>query len=416
MKSCLQTNFDQNPPHTIQRLAELILHPKRHYRYLPAYLNALDRVVAVSSGTNIFPLPTSEVSSTNPLLVNGNAGATPIIPNAGLGSDESLGGALLTPILWLKPGHRSASFSTNGTSSNSTDLLHENTESDTIMTDVESSSSNNSALSMREQGAVTQGELLRQEQESNGPPAAVASAQNHSHVVLQTNHGTGTAIDQQQPTVEAPTTGEVGTGSGEVQAQSPQQPHARGPENIGMEDTGRQDRGHGGTQYLDMEAAVGRSASSPASSPPQPSLLQEPGAAPLSPPSPSVSTAFNAQQNAETKGNEAQDGGLENLKQSPVVADRSDEGIIQDVVNDTASAAPSTPPQKEEQSAEKRYPGYDSEKNPGALPVSNSPPEKWYPGSVFERRPVMPPRVEGELSGEEQDDDGDGDEDKKAGT
>jgi hypothetical protein len=54
--STLTTLFTTHPPHTIQRLAELILHPKQHYNTLASYLHALDRVVHVTSGAHIFPL------------------------------------------------------------------------------------------------------------------------------------------------------------------------------------------------------------------------------------------------------------------------------------------------------------------------------------------------------------------------
>jgi hypothetical protein len=56
-KSTLRSYFSSKPPHTIQRLSELILRPTRHYRTLPAYLRAVDRVVSVSSSADIFPLP-----------------------------------------------------------------------------------------------------------------------------------------------------------------------------------------------------------------------------------------------------------------------------------------------------------------------------------------------------------------------
>ncbi|EMR69416.1 hypothetical protein UCREL1_3555 [Eutypa lata UCREL1] len=54
--STLKT-FPKYPPHTIQRLSELVLTPRRHYRNLPSYLHALDRVVHVTSGLNVYPLP-----------------------------------------------------------------------------------------------------------------------------------------------------------------------------------------------------------------------------------------------------------------------------------------------------------------------------------------------------------------------
>ncbi|EEP75752.1 predicted protein [Uncinocarpus reesii 1704] len=104
IESTLRHGFSSKPPHTIQRLAELILRPAGHYRTVPAYLRAVDRVVSVSSGADIFPLPLAvppsivDGSFTNG--VNGTTGFS-LFNDASLGSDESLGGALLTPIPWL---------------------------------------------------------------------------------------------------------------------------------------------------------------------------------------------------------------------------------------------------------------------------------------------------------------------------
>lgn len=79
-----------------------------------SYLHALDRVVHVTSGANIYPLPPAIPDMTAmAVLANGIAGAglgaptgslgLPANTTAGnnIGSDEALGGALLTPIPWL---------------------------------------------------------------------------------------------------------------------------------------------------------------------------------------------------------------------------------------------------------------------------------------------------------------------------
>src|ERR1700712_3643318 len=108
--STLQKLFAQKPPHTIQRLSELLLAPKQHYRTLPSYLHALDRVVHVTSGAHTFPLPpaipdpsshtilSNGTSSVDPLSVSWSNPANTTGGPSTLGSDESLGGALLTPI------------------------------------------------------------------------------------------------------------------------------------------------------------------------------------------------------------------------------------------------------------------------------------------------------------------------------
>lgn len=100
LRSTLKTSFATAPPHTAQRLAELILRPTHHYRTLPSYLRALDRVLSVSSPANVFPLPVvgSSMASANGRLLNGSS--TPDSSNTP-GGDDFVGGAVLTPIPWL---------------------------------------------------------------------------------------------------------------------------------------------------------------------------------------------------------------------------------------------------------------------------------------------------------------------------
>lgn len=100
LRSTLKTSFATAPPHTAQRLAELILRPTHHYRTLPSYLRALDRVLSVSSPANVFPLPAvgSSMASANGRLLNGSS--TPDSSNTP-GGEDFVGGAVLTPIPWL---------------------------------------------------------------------------------------------------------------------------------------------------------------------------------------------------------------------------------------------------------------------------------------------------------------------------
>ncbi|OJJ40472.1 hypothetical protein ASPWEDRAFT_216634 [Aspergillus wentii DTO 134E9] len=100
IRSTLKTFFTSKPPHTIQRFAELILRPNAHYRTLPAYLRALDRVISVTSSAEVFPLQTQTSSNQPNGILNGGSSSF-MLPDHSLGSDESLGGALLTPIPWL---------------------------------------------------------------------------------------------------------------------------------------------------------------------------------------------------------------------------------------------------------------------------------------------------------------------------
>lgn len=100
IKSTLRSLFASKPPHTIQRLAELVLYPNAHYRTLPAYLRAVDRVVSVTSSAEIFPLQV-QASTSQPNGVTNGGGSSGLLFDHAPGSDESLGGALLTPIPWL---------------------------------------------------------------------------------------------------------------------------------------------------------------------------------------------------------------------------------------------------------------------------------------------------------------------------
>lgn len=75
-------NFSSYPPYTIQRLAELILRPKLHYKSLSKYLRAVEKTVMVTSTTEDF-----KVFDTNSCdqKINDN---DPNIPN-------------LTPVSWI---------------------------------------------------------------------------------------------------------------------------------------------------------------------------------------------------------------------------------------------------------------------------------------------------------------------------
>ncbi|SMQ45524.1 unnamed protein product [Zymoseptoria tritici ST99CH_1A5] len=302
----LEHDFPKSPPYTIQRLAELVLRPKAHYRYLPAYLRALDRIVSVSSPLSNFPLATTQSPTTAGFLTNGVVPSTNgISEREGLGSDESLGGALLTPIPWLRnngnvlvpssnpnltsdgelhsestetiegpngAGHiETVSVTVNGVSSatttssapSSTYTSSSPIASPTLseQSDASSSSASSTEAQLREQGGVTQGELLRQEQEAGlipvNPPglsmgprrtmiAGGAAAVGREQVPLPASNvvpSTATGV---------PVPMDVGMDD--------EQPHARGPDVIGMEDMGpqRQTVDAGGSAVLDMEAAVGR--------------------------------------------------------------------------------------------------------------------------------------------------------------
>jgi hypothetical protein len=266
IRNVLSTNFPNGAPHTIQRLAELVLEPKRRYRYLSSYLRALDRVVSVSSSNTIFPLPQAVLPTATGLL----NGTTTNSTQASLGSDESLGGALLTPIPWLQNRGQNelVSESTemvdgpNGTGRIETVtvamLSGANGASGTNGAPQATSPTNSNGPSqiasshpdgetLPSTGPVTQGEILRQEQEAgivlNNPHSLTA---NLTRVPVGETEGAGTVMD----TVEG----------------EEEQPHARGPELIGMEDTGPQNQ----SAHLNIEGAVGRPSIDRSSRSPQP--------------------------------------------------------------------------------------------------------------------------------------------------
>ncbi|CAM1504497.1 Fc.00g020880.m01.CDS01 [Cosmosporella sp. VM-42] len=245
----LQT-FNETPPHTIQRLAELALQPRAHYRALASYLHAVDRVVQVTSGTNTYPLPLA-VPDMSAMHLNGEeknpaeAVAWTNPATAAPGTDEALGGALLTPIPWLT--RRSPEGGNGGDTTPGAQIHSESTE--TIdgpngMGSIETVSvSVNGIPSTGHARGITQGELLRQEQRAGVVPVSQLSRQDHPS-------------EEERARMEE---------DDEIQGEDDETPHARGPEEIGVGDTGLQSVttshvGEGGLemQDIDVEAAVGR--------------------------------------------------------------------------------------------------------------------------------------------------------------
>lgn len=183
-------------------------------------------MVAVSSTADIFPLPHAQPlpnSVIDASLLNGTdhgdqdgtgtgTGGGGILwdnsrerangVDAGLGSDESLGGALLTPISWLKDGPG----------------MHDsnNTEASTVAED--STDSEMLVVPDRENGAVTQGELIRQEQEAGVVP--VSSTISVQRSIMSGAHETGSDDVMGDDELDDPI------------------PHARGPGMVGTVDMG----------------------------------------------------------------------------------------------------------------------------------------------------------------------------------
>lgn len=258
----LTETFSTYPPHTIQRLAELVLEPRRHYRSLPAYLHAVDRVVHVTSGNNIYPLapavPDMSHMNINGLVdghdsngagegssTSGQAIWASSNNGAPIDSDEALGGALLTPIPWLtrRPptadgGSESGESSTLGSEGGPSPLgpaaaagtgqqrqsrsrqfeMQVRTEStETIdgpngMGSIETVSVVNGISSLspaQQQRVITQGELIRQEQRAGvvpvtqltraGPVVAASSSGAGSSATTSAEAGSDTTMDDSDP-------------------------------------------------------------------------------------------------------------------------------------------------------------------------------------------------------------------------
>ncbi|KAF4971777.1 hypothetical protein FSARC_1470 [Fusarium sarcochroum] len=243
--------FETDPPHTIQRLAELILRPKAHYKAVAPYLHAVDRVVQVTSSINTYPLP-PPIPDMSSMHLNGEDPKDPAVSvawsnptTAALGTDEALGGALLTPIPWLTRRSPESSQDTPGAQihSESTETIEGPNGVGSIET---VSVSVNGIPSTGHARGVTQGELLRQEQRAGVVPVSQLSrAQEAAHE--------GERVPLEEEEEEEP------------HEEEEEAPHARGPEEIGMSDTGPQStttsftsEGGMGMQGIDVEAAVGR--------------------------------------------------------------------------------------------------------------------------------------------------------------
>ena len=108
---------------------------------------------------------------------------------------------------------------------------------------------------LREIGGITQGELLRQEQEASSPPAPVGSSANRDHVVATA--ATGVTAEAQNAADASDEAHEVNGGGPKVDEENGAS-GARGPSGIGAEDIGSQENGVRPGQVLDLQAAVGR--------------------------------------------------------------------------------------------------------------------------------------------------------------
>ena len=252
IQSTLSRSFQSAPPHTAQRLAELLLHPTTHYRTLPSYLRALDRIVSVASPASVFPLPDLTSGNTSSgRLPNGTSDASPD-PTA---DKDFIGGAELTEIPWLKQTDTSPGTSipvNNGPTSDlrteSTSLIDGPNGAGSVETVTVNVNGVSRPASREESGhGITQGELLRQEQEAGIVP--VPSSPTNGRITRSGAAATAAAaravgLEPEEPTV--------------IVEEDSETVHARGPGVIGMEDMGPQSPSTGLVGGLDLEGPLGR--------------------------------------------------------------------------------------------------------------------------------------------------------------
>ncbi|KAL9125509.1 MAG: hypothetical protein Q9217_005296 [Psora testacea] len=265
IQSTLTTIFPHSPPYTAQRLSELLLQPKRHYRTLPSYLRAIDRVVSVASSLSDFPLPAlpraAGSMTENVNMINGNYS-----PEIGSGQEDKdfIGGAELTEIPWLRNTGSPTPVGGHG-GPNASDLRTESTRVidgpngagsvETVTVSVNGIPRTIHPFEAGEaapQHGITQGELLRQEQEAG--VVTVPSASPNGRVTRSTAAATAAA----SRAVGIPASSGENEAAGEDNAGEEEPVHARGPSIIGMEDMGPQAPGSGLEMGLDVEGALGR--------------------------------------------------------------------------------------------------------------------------------------------------------------
>ena len=219
IQSTLKSSFSVAPPYTIQRFAELILNPTAHYRTLPSYLRALDRVISVSSTADTFPLPASNPDSdSNSFLASSSPS----------NQANDFNGAALTQIPWLRD---TASMIVGSERPLASDLR---TESTSLI------DGPNGAGSMETVTVSVNGM-------SNASRGTNAFRVNPSASTMEPS-------DQFLVAERAKESGLVPRQEAEADEE---RVHARGPEEIGMEDMGPQVSATVAHEF-DAEAAVGR--------------------------------------------------------------------------------------------------------------------------------------------------------------
>lgn len=247
IQSTLRTGFPTAPPHTAQRLAELLLHPTNHYKTLPSYLRALDRIVSVASPASVFPLPTlTPAASSNGPLLNGTSS-----PSPDPADKDFIGGAELTEIPWIRsmgsptPIHNGPTSDLRTESTSVIDGPNGAGSVETVTVNVNGVHSAHPRDDSNISHGITQGELLRQEQEAGIVP-----------VPAPTPNG---RVTRSSAAASAAATRAVGGDNENIIDPEEIEPvHARGPDVIGMEDMGPQSPRSGLAGGIDLEGALGR--------------------------------------------------------------------------------------------------------------------------------------------------------------
>ena len=233
IQKTLTSQFSTSPPYTIQRLAELVLRPGTHYRTLPSYLRALDRVLSVSSTADAFPLP---LIATNHAIENGVGEVNDYFgagdPTAHTQTHDEFNGAALTRIPWLR---EPSTMLRNSDRPLAGDLR---TESTSLI------DGPNGAGSLETVTVSINGMTRTMKRESLGliptQPESGHAGSESAQPNRMTRSSTASALI-----------------SKEEEVADEERLHARGPDEIGMEDMGPQaiDRTAG---RFDVEAALGR--------------------------------------------------------------------------------------------------------------------------------------------------------------
>ena len=259
LKTNLSTSFSDAPPYTIQRLAELVLYPTTHYRTLPAYLRALDRTISVSSNSDVFPLPSSGLDT-----INSASNGAFLASSTGPPHADDFNGAALTRIPWLRD--TASMLDTSERSLGGMGIAPGpdlRTESTSVI-----------------DGPNGAGSIETVTVTVNGVPSSGAGTTTATHPCLSTVPTDGVTPSSVRPSAavtsavtEAP---QPDGSSNSTLPRSPMNtedeeeelPHARGPEEIGMEDMGPQSMstmasGRGGSagpavSLTNVEKAMGR--------------------------------------------------------------------------------------------------------------------------------------------------------------